>query len=45
MLVDLITQTAALIIDREQAKSALQNIATMNGRSADSQPISTAAAH
>jgi GAF domain-containing protein len=45
MLVDLITQTAALIIDREQAKSALQNIATMNGRSADHQPISTAAAH
>jgi hypothetical protein len=31
MLVDLITQTAALIIDREQAKKALQNIATMIG--------------
>jgi GAF domain-containing protein len=29
MLVDLITQTAALVIDREQAKSALQNIARM----------------
>jgi hypothetical protein len=29
MLVDLITQTAALVIDREQAKSALQNMATM----------------
>src|ERR1043165_7313423 len=27
MLVDLITQTAALVIDREQAKAALQNIA------------------
>lgn len=31
MLVDLITQTAALVIDREQAKTALQNIATMIG--------------
>ena len=31
MLVDLITQTAALVIDREQAKAALQNIATMIG--------------
>lgn len=31
MLVDLITQTAALVIDREQAKKALQNIATMIG--------------
>jgi hypothetical protein len=31
MLVDLITQTAALVIDREQAKKALQNIATMVG--------------
>lgn len=29
MLVDLVTQTAALVIDREQAKRALQNIATM----------------
>jgi len=29
MLVDLITQTAALVIDREQAKAALQRIATM----------------
>jgi GAF domain-containing protein len=26
MLVDLVTQTAALVIDREQAKRALQNI-------------------
>ena len=26
MLVDLVTQTAALVIDREQAKTALQNI-------------------
>jgi hypothetical protein len=32
MLVDLITQTAALVIDREQAKAALQSIATMIGR-------------
>jgi PAS domain S-box-containing protein len=32
MLVDLITQTAALVIDREQAKTALQNIATMIGK-------------
>ena len=31
MLVDLITQAAALVIDREQAKKALQNIATMVG--------------
>jgi GAF domain-containing protein len=31
MLVDLITQTAALVIDREQAKRALQNIASMVG--------------
>lgn len=45
MLVDLITQTAALVIDREQAKSALQNFATMNGRAPDSQPIPTAATH
>ena len=29
MLVDLITQTAALVIDREQAKAALQRIASM----------------
>ena len=28
-LVDLVTQTAALVIDREQAKAALQNIAEM----------------
>ena len=28
-LVDLVTQTAALVIDREQAKAALQNIAAM----------------
>ena len=26
MLVDLVTQTAALVIDREQAKLALQNM-------------------
>lgn len=45
MLVDLITQTAALVIDREQAKSALQNIATMNGRSPDCQPRPTAPAN
>ena len=45
MLVDLITQTAALVIDREQAKSALQNIVTMNARSANHQPISTAVPH
>lgn len=37
MLVDLITQTAALVIDREQAKKALQNIASMIG----SQPAAT----
>jgi hypothetical protein len=35
MLVDLITQTAALVIDREQAKSALQTIATMIGKQPD----------
>ena len=29
MLVDLVTQTAALVIDRERAHAALQNIATM----------------
>ena len=33
MLVDLVTQTAALVIDREQAKAALQTIATMVERS------------
>jgi hypothetical protein len=32
MLVDLVTQTAALVIDREQAKAALQDIATMVSR-------------
>lgn len=37
MLVDLITQTAALVIDREQAKTALQNIATMIGRTPEPQ--------
>jgi hypothetical protein len=35
MLVDLITQTAALVIDREQAKAALQNLA--NPRPAEPQ--------
>jgi hypothetical protein len=34
MLVDLVTQTAALVIDREQAKAALQHIANMVERSA-----------
>ena len=33
MLVDLITQTAALVIDRERANAALQNIAAMAERS------------
>ncbi|HET7576950.1 MAG TPA: GAF domain-containing protein [Sphingomicrobium sp.] len=33
MLVDLVTQTAALVIDREQAKTALQHIASMVDRS------------
>jgi GAF domain-containing protein len=33
MLVDLITQTAALVIDRERAHAALQNIAAMTGKS------------
>jgi len=33
MLVDLVTQTAALVIDREHAHAALQDIATMVGRS------------
>ena len=42
MLVDLITQTAALVIDREQAKKALQDIATMIGRSPDVQTSSPA---
>ena len=32
MLVDLITQTAALIIDRERAHEALENIASMTGK-------------
>lgn len=32
MLVDLVTQTAALVIDREQAKTALQQIASMVAR-------------
>jgi hypothetical protein len=36
MLVDLITQTAALVIDREQAKSALQKIAAMTQSSSSS---------
>jgi GAF domain-containing protein len=31
MLVDLIIQTAALVIDRERAQAALENIATMVG--------------
>lgn len=39
ILVDLITQTAALVIDREQAKTALQKIATMVER--EPQPSST----
>jgi len=29
MLVDLVTQTAALVIDRERAHEALRNIATI----------------
>ncbi|HEU5482402.1 MAG TPA: GAF domain-containing protein [Sphingomicrobium sp.] len=33
MLVDLITQTAALVIDRKRAQDALQNIASITGRS------------
>ena len=33
MLVDIITQTAALVIDRERAHAALQSIATMTGKS------------
>lgn len=37
MLVDLITQTAALVIDREQAQRALQNIAAMIGRAPEAQ--------
>jgi GAF domain/PAS fold len=42
MLVDLITQTAALVIDREQAKSALQNIAaTVRQPSPDTQLASS----
>ena len=32
MLVDLITQTAALVIDRERAHAALENIASMTGK-------------
>jgi hypothetical protein len=31
MLVDLVTQTAALVIDRERAHEALRHIATMAG--------------
>src|SRR5579864_2961606 len=41
MLVDLITQTAALVIDREQAKKALQNIATMIGAPQEAQSSSS----
>ena len=33
LLVDLITQTAALVIDRDRAQKALQNIMTMAGQS------------
>ena len=40
MLVDLVTQTAALVIDREQAQRALQNIATMIGRPPEAQAAS-----
>jgi hypothetical protein len=36
MLVDLVTQTAALVIDREQAKRALQDIASMSHSSSSS---------
>ncbi|GAA4712582.1 GAF domain-containing protein [Sphingomonas lutea] len=35
MLVDLITQTAALVIDRERAHAALQSIATMTGKTSE----------
>ena len=35
MLVDLITQTAALVIDRERAHAALQSIATMTGKNVE----------
>ncbi|MCL6699534.1 GAF domain-containing protein [Sphingomonas sp. NSE70-1] len=45
MLVNLITQTAALVIDRERAKSALQNFTTMNGRSPDYQSSPAAPAN
>jgi hypothetical protein len=33
-LVDLVTQTASLVIDREQAKTALRDIAQVAGLSA-----------
>ena len=41
MLVDLITQTAALVIDREQAKKALQHIANMVERSSSEAQLSS----
>ena len=39
MLVDLITQTAALVIDREQAKTALQQMVAMSDPSPDHEPL------
>ena len=41
LLVDLVTQTAALVIDREQAKMALLNIAAMIDRPQDFQSSSS----
>ena len=41
MLVDLVTQTAALVIDREQAQAALQKIAILDGRSSHALPRAT----
>jgi GAF domain-containing protein len=41
LLVDLITQTAALVIDREQAKMALLNIAKMIDNPQDFQSSSS----
>ena len=41
MLVDLVTQTAALVIDREQAQKALKNIAGMIGQSPVAQSSSS----
>jgi hypothetical protein len=39
MLVELVTQTAALVIDREQAKSTLDDLLAMHARAPESRPV------